>query len=69
MSYLAVVAVLVSTLALSRRVVKTFTGDFALTLRASLRTRWLRRVPVRRGLVRFFGLPICYSPLDPFRIG
>jgi hypothetical protein len=45
-------------LADSRLVVRTLIGDFALTLRASLRTKWLRRVPVLRGLVRFFGLPI-----------
>lgn len=42
----------------SLRVVKAFTGDDALTRRANLTTRWLRRDPVRRGVVRFLGLPI-----------
>ncbi|HSH31369.1 MAG TPA: hypothetical protein VK963_01745 [Candidatus Saccharimonadales bacterium] len=42
----------------SRRVVYALTGDLAFTALASFRTKWLRRMPVRRGLVRFFGLPI-----------
>lgn len=42
----------------SRRVVKALTGDFALTARANLTTKWLRRAPVARGLVRFLGLPM-----------
>lgn len=42
------------------------TGDFALTLRANLTTRWLRRVPVRRGVVRFFGLPKVQTPVSSF---
>lgn len=47
----------------SRAVVYAFTGDFAFTERASLTTKWLRRVPVLRGLVRFLGLPIKeYAP-------
>src|SRR5581483_5195131 len=33
------------------------TGLLALTRRASLPTKWLRREPVRRELVRFLGLP------------
>lgn len=41
-----------------RRVVKALTGDLALTALASLSTKWLRRMPVRLGLVRFLGLPI-----------
>ena len=49
-----------SFLPVSRRVVRAFTGDLALTLRASSNTKWLRRVPVRRGDVRFLGLPIVY---------
>jgi hypothetical protein len=49
---------LLSFLPLSRRVVNALTGDLALTARANLRTKWLRRVPVRRADVRFFGLPI-----------
>ena len=36
-------------------VVTTFTGDLAFTARANLSLRWLRRVPVLRGLVCFFG--------------
>ena len=52
-------AVEASFLPVSRVVVRALTGDFLLTARASLRTRWLRRMPVLRGLVRFFGLPIC----------
>jgi hypothetical protein len=43
-------------------VVKALTGDVALTFRASFKTRWLRRVPLRRGLVRFLGLPIGNTP-------
>jgi hypothetical protein len=45
-------------LPVSRLVVRAFTGDFALTARANLITKWLRRAPVRRGVVRFFGLPM-----------
>jgi hypothetical protein len=45
-------------LPVSRLVVRTFTGDLPLTTRASLSTKWLRRKPVLRGLVCFFGLPI-----------
>ncbi len=56
--YNALGVYLVMLFALSRRVVKAFTGDLPLTARANFRTRWLRRVPVRRGVVRFFGLPI-----------
>lgn len=52
------------TLPLSRRVVYARTGDFAFTLRANLTTRWLRRVPVRRGVVRFFGLPKVQTPVS-----
>jgi hypothetical protein len=44
----------------SRTVVRTLTGDLALTFRANVSTMWLRRVPVLRGLVRFLGLPITY---------
>jgi hypothetical protein len=40
-------------------VVKTLTGLLALTALASFKTRWLRRVPVLRCDVRFFGCPIC----------
>lgn len=54
---IAYFALVVCFLALSFRVVYALTGDFAFTARASFTTRWLRRVPVRRGLVRFFGLP------------
>lgn len=50
------------TLPLSRRVVYALTGDFALTERANLTTKWLRRVPVRRGVVRFFGFPKVQTP-------
>jgi hypothetical protein len=50
----------------SRTVVRTLIGDFAFTLRASVSTKLLRRVPVRRGLVRFFGLPIGYDAPDYF---
>jgi hypothetical protein len=49
-------------LPLSRLVVYTLTGDLALTLRASFKVRWLRLVPVRRGVVRFFGLPKGLTP-------
>jgi hypothetical protein len=49
-------------LADSRFVVRTFTGDLAFTFRASFKTRWLRRVPVLRGLVRFLGLPMGTFP-------
>jgi hypothetical protein len=49
---------LAADLALSRRVVNALTGDLPLTLRANFKTKWLRRVPVRRGLVRFLGLPM-----------
>ncbi len=42
-------------------VVRTFTGDLPLTIRASFSTRWLRRRPVLRALVRFFGLPNVFS--------
>ena len=42
----------------SRIVVKALIGDLPLTLRASLTTSWLRRVPVLRCEVRFLGLPI-----------
>jgi len=45
-------------------VVRTLTADLAFTARASLSTKWLRRVPVRRGLVRFLGLPINNPPLS-----
>jgi hypothetical protein len=45
-------------LPVSRRVVRALTGDLAFTLRASFSTKWLRRLRVRRGLVRFLGLPI-----------
>jgi hypothetical protein len=31
-------------------------------MRANLTTKWLRRVPVRLWLVRFFGFPISFSP-------
>jgi len=31
-------------------------------LRASFKVRWLRLVPVRRGVVRFFGLPKGLTP-------
>ena len=49
-------------------VVNAFTGDFLLTARASFSTKWLRRAPVARGLVRFFGLPIdVLTPLE-FRL-
>jgi hypothetical protein len=48
----------------SRTVVRTLIGDLAFTLRANLSTKLLRRVPVRRGLVRFFGLPIGYDAPD-----
>ena len=41
----------------SRRVVYALIGDLALTARANLTSKWLRRRPVRRGEVRFFGLP------------
>lgn len=47
----------------SLRVVKTFTGDLALTVRANLRPRWLRRKPVLREDVRFLGLPMCIKLL------
>lgn len=50
--------VLVVLLPNSRRVVKALIGDFALTWRASLTTKWLRRAPVARCDVRFLGLPI-----------
>jgi hypothetical protein len=51
-------------LADSRTVVRTLTGDLALTLRANSKTKWLRRVDVRRGDVRFFGFPIeQYAPI------
>ena len=56
--YYLLLSELESVLPLSRRVVKTLTGDFLLTARANSRTRWLRRAPVARGLVRFLGLPI-----------
>ena len=39
-------------------VVYALTGDLALTARASFTTKWLRRLPVRRGVVRFLGLPM-----------
>lgn len=42
----------------SLRVVKAFTGDLALTARANFTTKWLRRLPVRLGVVRFFGFPM-----------
>ena len=42
----------------SLRVVKALTGERPLTARANLITRWLRRMPVARCDVRFFGLPI-----------
>jgi hypothetical protein len=38
------------------------TGDLALTARANLSTKWLRRAPVARWLVRFFGLPMWLAP-------
>jgi hypothetical protein len=57
---------LTTSLALSRLVVNTLIGDFALTRRASFSTSWLRRVPVRRGLVRFLGLPIGVKLLFTF---
>ena len=44
----------------SRTVVRTRTGLLAFTARASFSTKWLRLVPVRRGLVRFLGFPINY---------
>jgi hypothetical protein len=44
-------------LPVSRLVVNAFTGLFAFTFRASFNTRWLRRLPVRRCVVRFLGLP------------
>jgi hypothetical protein len=43
-------------------VVRTFTGDFAFTLRANFKTKWLRLVAVRLGVVRFFGLPKVLTP-------
>lgn len=46
----------------SRRVVYALTGDFAFTFRASSTNKWLRRVPVRRGLVRFLGFPKVLTP-------
>jgi transposase InsO family protein len=52
----------VSIAPVSRRVVKALTGDLALTLRASFSTKWLRRVAVRRGDVRFFGFPKVQTP-------
>ncbi len=48
----------VATLPDSRLVVRTLIGERALTLRASLITKWLRLAPVARGLVRFFGFPM-----------
>lgn len=38
-------------------VVRAFTGDLLFTFFARSRTIWLRRRPVLRALVRFFGLP------------
>jgi hypothetical protein len=49
-------------LPLSRLVVNAFTGDLALTLRANFSTKWLRLVPVRLGVVFFFGLPKVLTP-------
>jgi hypothetical protein len=49
-------------LLLSRTVVRTLTGDLLLTFRANFNAKWLRRVPVLRGLVRFLGLPIGNYP-------
>ena len=40
-------------------VVRAFTGDLLFTARASFKTIWLRRRPVLRALVRFFGFPMC----------
>ena len=48
----------------SRLVVRTLTGEVALTARASLSRRWLRRRPVLRGLVCFLGCPIYDSFSD-----
>jgi hypothetical protein len=49
--------------------VRILTGDVALTLRANLRAKWLRRVPVFLGLVRFFGLPMtAYLRLVPLPV-
>lgn len=67
-SYICKIAVAYSaasalTLPLSRRVVYARTGDLAFTLRANFTTRWLRRVPVRRGDVRFLGLPKVQTPV------
>lgn len=47
-------------LGFSRAVVRALTGDLAFTWRAKLTTKWLRRVLVRRGEVRFLGLPITF---------
>jgi hypothetical protein len=41
-------------------VVRALTGDFAFTARASFKTKWLRRIPVARALVRFFGFPMSF---------
>jgi len=46
----------------SRRVVKALTGEILLTLRANFNLKWLRRVAVPRGVVRFFGLPKVQTP-------
>jgi hypothetical protein len=58
----AYLAVFASFLPDSRLVVNALTGDLALTARANLTTKWLRRLPVLRGVVRFLGLPMKKKP-------